>query len=168
MEAIKWVNRPYPVLTQVQNNTTLWIGHLKSDPTDHFAGQTFTCPANGDLNNIQVYSAAVQTPGELMLSLHLFDEENRTWGPTLASALTQIDKNDEQTWIRFDLPPMPMHKYETYGFRLYANNAMIALGEAASSGQQPFNGHEWHGDTQDQAGHFYNYFSLAFKIEMCA
>ncbi|HET9825561.1 MAG TPA: hypothetical protein VFP87_09505 [Chitinophagaceae bacterium] len=168
MEAIKRINRPYPVLTQMQNNTTLWIGHLQSDPTDHFAGQTFTCPASGDLNNIQVYSAAVQCPGEIMLSVHAFDGQNKSWGPILTSAVIEIEKNDEDRWIRFDLPPMPLHKNEIYGFRLYANNAMIALGQAAASGESPFKGQEWHGDSKDQAGHFYNYFSLAFKVEMCA
>src|SRR5215470_11126259 len=80
MEALKRVSRPYPVITQIENNTTLWIGHLQSDPTDHFAGQTFTCPASGDLSNIQVYSAVVHNPGQIMLSLHAFDEETKSWG----------------------------------------------------------------------------------------
>lgn len=166
MEAIKSVSRPSPVLSQLQNNTTLWIGHLPSDPADHFAGQTFTCPVSGDLNNIQVYSAVVHSPGEILLSLHAFDEENKSWGPALASAVTVIDKSDEETWIRFDLPPMPIHDDQSYGFRLFANNAMIALGEAAASGQKPFGGQEWHADSNDLAGHYYNYFSLAFKIEI--
>lgn len=103
-----------------------------------------------------------------MLSLHIFNEESKAWGPTLASAVTEIEKNDEDTWIRFDLPPLPLHESETYGFRLYANNTMIALGEAAASAQRPFSGREWHGDSEDQAGQFYNYFSLAFKVELCA
>src|SRR5215471_9542399 len=101
MESIKRVNRPYPIITQTENNTTLWIGHLETDPTDHFAGQTFVCPASGDLNNIQVYSAVVHSPGQVMLSLHGFDDETKSWGPVLASATTQIQKNDRDTWIRF-------------------------------------------------------------------
>ena len=168
MEAIKRVNRPYPVITQVENNTTLWIGHLASDPTDHFAGQTFTCPASGDLNNIQVYSAMVHSPGEVMLSLHAFEEQAKSWGPVLASATRVIEKNDEDTWIRFEMPPMPLHKNATYGFRLYTDHAMIALGEGAATGQTPFKGQEWHADSNNQTGQFYNYFSLAFKVEMCA
>ena len=95
MEVIKTLKRPYPVITQVENNTTVWVGHLQTDPTDHFAGQTFTCPCSGDLNNIQVYSAMVQNPGEMLLSLHAFDQESKTWGPVLASAMTEVEKNDE-------------------------------------------------------------------------
>jgi len=168
MEAMKTLKRPYPVITQVENNTTIWVGHLQTDPTDHFAGQIFTCPCSGDLNNIQVYSAMVQHPGEMMLSLHAFDQENKTWGPVLASAMTEVEINDADRWLRFDLPPMPLHKNETYGFRLYANNAMIAIGEAAIAGQTPFKGQEWHADSKNNHGHYYNYFSLAFKVEMCA
>jgi hypothetical protein len=168
METLKITRRSRPVLTQSQNNTTVWIGHLQTDPTDHFAGQTFQCPANGELDNIQVFSAAVQTPGEMVLTLHSFDSENKTWGPQLASAITLVEKHDEERWIRFNLPPMPMHKEETYGFRLHANDAMIAIGEAATGTLNPFNGEEWHADSSDQKGHYYHYFSLAFKVELCA
>lgn len=168
METMKSIRRTLPVITQVENNTTIWIGHLLTDPTDHFAGQIFTCPSGGDLDNIQVYSTAVQYPGEVMLSLHHFDMENKTWGPILAIATKDIEKNDEDRWIRFELPPMPLHTNETYGFRLYANNAMVAIGEAAANGQSPFLGQEWHADSNDQYGHFYKYFSLTFKIELCA
>ena len=168
METMKITGRSRPVITQSQNNTSIWIGHLQTDPTDHFAGQTFRCPANGELDNIQVFSETVQTPGEMVLTLHSFDSENKSWGPQLASASTQVQKNDEERWIRFNLPPMPMHKEETYGFRLRANNAMVAIGEAAAGTQNPFNGEEWHADSRDQAGHYYHYFSLAFKVEMCA
>jgi hypothetical protein len=81
METRNRSNRSRPLITQIQNNTTLWIGHLQTDPTDHFAGQTFRCPLSGDLDNIQIFSSAVQNPGQLTLSVHLFDPENRCWGP---------------------------------------------------------------------------------------
>ena len=168
METIKSESRPRPVITQVENNTTLWIGHLQTEATEHFAGQTFYCPASGELDNIQVFSAAVQTPGEIVLTLHSFDTENKAWGPQLVSAKREVQKNDEEKWIRFNLPPVPLHKGETYGFRLYTNNAMIAIGEAATGTQNPFRGEEWHADSKDQNGHYYHYFSLAFKVEMCA
>jgi hypothetical protein len=168
METLKNTGRPRPILSQAQNNTTLWIGHLQTNPTDHFAGQTFNCPTSGELDNIQVFSAAVQSPGEMVLTLHSFDTENKTWGPLLVSAKLEVEKNDEEKWIRFNLPPVPLHRDETYGFRLYANNAMIAIGEAAAGTQNPFTGEEWHADSKDQNGHYYRYFSLAFKIEMCA
>ena len=167
METMNRTGRTLPVVTQVQNNTTLWIGHLQTDPTDHFGGQTFKCPVSGDLNNIQLYSSAVQYPGELTLSLHSFNPENKTWGQQLASASVNIQKTDEEKWIRFDLPPMPLHQDENYGFRIYANNTMLALGEAATGTTNPFDGEEWHADSGDLAGHYYRYFSLAFKVEIC-
>jgi len=160
--------RPRPVITQTQNNTTLWIGHLQTDPTEHYGGQTFQCPQSGQLDNIQVYSSAVQYPGEMILTLHQFDEETKQWGPTLGTATVDVQRNDCEKWIRFNLPTMPLSKNETYGFRLHSNNAMIAIGEAAAGVRDPFDGQEWHADSKDRAGHYYKYFSLAFKIEMCA
>jgi hypothetical protein len=168
METIKSVSRPRPVITQVENNTEVWIGHLQADPTDHFAGQTFECPSTGELDNIQVFSSSVQNPDEMVLTLHPFNAENKIWGPPLVSAKVDIQKKDEEKWIRFDLPPVPLHRNELYGFRLHTNNGMIAIGEAASVTQSPFTGEEWHGDSKDQNGHYYRYFSLAFKVEMFA
>src|SRR5215204_662246 len=97
-------SKPRPVITQTDNNTTLWIGHLQTDPTDHFAGQTFNCPATGELDNIQIYSAAVQNPGEMVLTLHAFDVNNKSWGPAIVSSKIGVEKKDEERWIRFDLP----------------------------------------------------------------
>lgn len=158
-----------PVLTQTQNNTTLWIGHLQSDPTDHFAGQTFACPAEGQLDNIQLYSSAVQCAGEVVLTVHEFDTRSKTWGPPIGSSALEVEKGDNGKWIRFDLPLVQLHKDITYGFRVHANKAMVALGEAATGTKQPFTfGYEWNGDSKNERGHYYSYFSLAFKVEMCA
>ncbi|MFI5187707.1 MAG: hypothetical protein ACHQF0_13330 [Chitinophagales bacterium] len=167
MKPMKTAYRPQPVITQLKNNTSLWVGHLKTDPTDHFAGQTFSCPASGELDNIQVFSAAVQNPGEMVLTLHAFDTESKNWGPQLVSATVEIQKTDEEKWIRFDFPPMSLHKNESYGFRIRTNNAMIAIGEAAAGTKNPFTGEEWHADSKDQDGHYYKYFNLAFKVELC-
>ena len=52
MKTIPHGNRP--VLTQTENNTTLWVGNLKHGNNDNVAGQTFTCPSEGILNNIQI------------------------------------------------------------------------------------------------------------------
>jgi hypothetical protein len=161
-------SRPRPVLSQAQNNTTLWIGHLQSDPTDHFAGQTFTCPAEGVLDNIQLYTSAVQNAGEILLTIHEFDKGSKNWGPALGSSTLDVQKNDDSKWIRFGLPPVKLHNGTTYGFRLQTNKAMIGLGEAATGTKQPFTfGHEWSGDSKNQKGHYYSYFSLAFKVELC-
>ncbi len=162
-------SHPRPVITQTQNNTTLWIGHLQTDPTDHFAGQTFLCPGEGLLDNIQVYSAAVQYPGELTLTLHEFDVVSKTWGAAIGESVLTIEKTDGARWIRFDLPPVALEQGMHYGFRLHANNAMVALGEAATGNKQPFTfGHEWSADSKDQKGHYFSYFSLAFKVELRA
>jgi hypothetical protein len=160
---------PRPVLSQAHNNTTLWIGHLKTDPTDHFAGQTFTCPAEGQLDNIQLYSTAVQYGGEVVLTLHEFDIGKKNWGPAIGSAAIEVHKGDHAKWIRFSLTPVQLRKDITYGFRVQTNNALVGLGEAATGTKQPFTfGHEWSGDSRNERGHFYSYFSLAFRVELCA
>jgi hypothetical protein len=158
-----------PVLSQTRNNTTLWIGHLQTDPHDHFAGQTFTCPAEGLVNNIQVYSSTVHQPGDVALTLHEFDATTKTWGPSIGDASMFLQKGDDARWVRFYLPPVSVKKDGSYGFRLRTSNAMIGFGEAASHAQQPFTfGHEWSGDSKNEKGHYFSYFSLAFKVELCA
>jgi hypothetical protein len=160
---------PRPVLTQVENNTTLWIGHLQTDPTDHFGGQTFTCPSDGQLDNIQLYAATVQYPGEIQLTLHQFDPSAKTWGPAIGESACQVQKTDYQKWIRFGLPPLQLNKAVTYGFRIHTPDAMIGLGEAARDTKHPFTfGHEWNANSANQKGYYYSYFSLAFKVEVRA
>jgi hypothetical protein len=157
-----------PVLSQTENNTTLWIGHLQTEHNDRLAGQTFSCPAEGLLNNIQVYSAAVTRAGEMTLTLHEFDEVSRSWGPAISQSSLHIEKNDAAKWIRFGLEPVSLQKNKTYGFRLQANDSIIGIGEAASNAKRPFSfGHEWNGNGNEK-GNYFSYFSLAFKVEMCA
>jgi hypothetical protein len=158
-----------PVLSQTEKNTTLWIGHLATDPKDHLAGQTFTCPSEGLIDNIQVYSSAVQQPGQLELSLHVFDCESKSWGPVIATAKRVVEKRDESQWVRFELDPVSLQKDACYGFRLHAEDAFIGLGEAVSHAKNPFTfGVSWNGHTDKEKGKYFNYFSLAFKVEMCA
>ena len=158
-----------PLLTQAEKNTTLWIGHLESDPTDHFGGQTFTCPADGQLDNIQLFAAAVQHPGDIQLTLHEFNPGSKTWGPSIAQSVFSVKKGDDHQWIRFILPQLQLRKAATYGFRVQTNDAMVGLGEAACDNQHPFTfGHEWNADSTNQRGHYFSYFSLAFKVEMRA
>jgi len=158
-----------PILSQTENNTTLWIGHLKPDTNDHIAGQTFKCPSDGIVNNIQVYSSTVQEPGDLALTLHEFDVASQSWGSAIADANMYLQKGDDARWIRFGLAPVELKKDATYGFRLQTENAFIGIGEAASHAKQPFSfGNEWKSDNAGSKGHFYSYFSLAFKVELCA
>ena len=139
----------HPILSQTENNTTLWIGHLQTDPNDHFAGQTFKCPADGQVNNIQVFSSTVQQPGDV--------------------GLTLLQKGDDARWVRFYLQPVSLKKDATYGFRLQSDNALIGIGEAASHSKRPFDfGKEWKGASNNEKGDYYSYFSLAFKVELCA
>jgi hypothetical protein len=145
------------------------LSHLHSDPTDHMQScQTLLCPPKDELDNIQLYSTAVQHAGEIVMTLHEFDPRTKNWGPSIGSSALQVLKGDTPHWMRFDLPPVYLRKDVTYGFRVQASNAMVALGEAATGTQQPFTfGHEWSGDSKNQRGHYYSYFSLAFKVEMC-
>lgn len=160
---------PHPVLTQAQTNSTLWVGHLHTDPNDHFAGQTFTCPAEGNLHNIQLYSAAVHAAGEMQLTLHEFDSRSRNWGPALGASSVAVQKQDHAKWLRFELPHVPLRKGASYAFRIQASDAMIGLGEAATGNHSPFTfGQEWSADSRNAEGQFYAYFSLAFKLELCA
>lgn len=167
MDTLETGSRTRSVLTQAENNTTMWIGHLLTDPTDHFGGQTFTCPAQGQLDNIQLFASAVQNPGDIQLNVHEFDPVNKTWGASLAQCTMSVSKKDIHQWIRFSFSTLELKKASTYGFRLKTNNALIGLGEAACDNQHPFTfGHEWNADSTDQKGHFYSYFSLAFKIQL--
>lgn len=169
MDTFKTGSHPRPVLTQAENNTTLWIGHLQTDPTDHFGGQTFNCPSEGQLDNIQLYAASVHYPGQVRLTLHEFDPASKTWGPSIGESTVDINKTDDGKWMRFSLPPVHLNKAATYGFRVFTSNALVGLGEAACDNQHPFTfGHEWNADSTDQKGHFYSYFSLAFKVELRA
>ncbi len=169
METTKQSRLTRPVLTQTQNNTTLWIGHMYSNTSDHFGGQTFKCPSEGSLDNIQLYSSAVQYPGEVQLTLHEFDSKTKNWGPAIGNSALFINKGEESRWVRFGFSPIALQKDTTYGFRLQTTEALIAIGEAASGTKQPFTfGHEWNANSKNKSGHYFTYFSLAFKVEMCA
>jgi hypothetical protein len=142
---------------------------LQTDPANHIAGQTFICPVEGEIDSIQLYASLVQCPGDIILSLHEFNANSKAWGPAIAETKQVVDKDDQQKWIRFNLPAFHLKKETTYGFRVHTKNAMIGLGEAASGNESPFTyGHEWSADSIDQYGHYYTYFSLAFKLEMRA
>jgi hypothetical protein len=169
METKKFGSHPRPVITQTENNTTLWVGHLQTDPNDHFAGQTFKCPSAGTLDNIQVYSALVHYPGELTMTLHEFNPGSKTWGSAISNSTQVLHRNDQAKWVRFALDPVHLNKDGFYGFRLQTKDALIGIGEAATGTNDPFLfGHEWSGDSKNQQGHFFSYFSLAFKVELCA
>ena len=169
METTKSLSHSRPVLSQTKNNTTLWIGHLQTDFHDHLGGQTFSCPVTGKLDNIQVYSTAVYHPGEMKLTLHEFDPRTKTWGPAIGKSSLYMQKSFEARWISYSLPSVFLQKEMNYGFRLQAVDALIAIGEAVHGTNDPFTfGQEWKGETGNDKGHFFTYFSMAFKVEMVA
>ena len=104
----------------------------------------------------------------MTLTLHEFDAVSRTWGPAISQSSLHIEKNDASKWIRFELEPVTLQKNKTYAFRLQANDSIIGIGEAASNALRPFSfGSEWNGNGHEK-GNYFSYFSLAFKVEMCA
>jgi hypothetical protein len=155
-----------PVISQDRNNTTRWLGHLKNDSKDQLAGQTFTSPKAGHVDNIQVYSSSVQYPGDVKLTLHEFHEDNKTWGPPIGQSNLSLDKKDEDKWVRFPMNSVELRQGSQYAFKLETDNAMIGLGEAAAPSRQPFDGREWKASSADERGDFFSYFSLAFRVEL--
>lgn len=159
----------HPILSQTENNATLWIGHLQNDTTDRFGGQTFKCPSDGFLDNIQLFAETIPTPGDIRLTLHEFDNVSKRWGSAIAETTLNVQQDDREKWICFNLPPVQLKKEASYGFRVFSYNAMIGLGEACHDRDHPFSfGHEWHGNSSDQTGNYFSYFSLTFKVEMRA
>jgi hypothetical protein len=81
-----------------------------------------------------------------------------------------MEIKDISRWIHFELEPVALKKNVAYGFRLQAPEAFIGIGEAAHQSKDPFPfGMAWNGGThQPEKGSYFNYFSLAFKVEMCA
>ena len=76
----------------------------------------------GGVRQYPGFFGSCTNPGQLSLSVHSFDPRSKSWGPLLARATVEVEKVDKERWIRFDLPPMPLHQDEMYGFRIHANN----------------------------------------------
>lgn len=162
-------SKPFAIISQLRSNTCFWIGHPQTGNQEKLAGQTFRCPANGVLDNIQVYSSAVQQPGKIMITVHSFDTDTNQWGAVIASASLDVTKSDNEKWLRFELNPVHLSQNEQYGFRLQSHDAFIAMGETAWPVKESFeNGKEWTASSNSQEGRYYSYFSLAFKVEMRA
>ena len=157
------------VVEQVTNNTTAWMGHRLANE-DIVAGQTFTCPSEGDLGAIEIFSALVIKPGHAQMTVHPFDPATKKWGPALLSSSVEIAKSDSEKWISFPQNGLHMVKGNTYGFRLQSKDMYIGIGEAASCRLQPLfsGGQEWISPSGDQPGKYFSYLCLAFKVEVRA
>jgi hypothetical protein len=154
------------MVEQVTNNTTGWIGHHPKENNDIVRGQTFTASTEADVNAIEVYSNIVSQPGNLMMTIHSFDPQHNSWGPTLGSASVDMKKTDSNKWIAFKIPSVHLDKGKSYGFRLESHDSYIGIGEAAGSAKHPpfAAGQEWQFTTNNKRGDAYTYFSLAFKV----
>ena len=158
------------VVQQITNNTTAWIGHQRINNKDIVAGQTFTCPSEGDLDAIEIFSALVLNPGNVKMTIHSFDNATKVWGPALSTSSIAINKVDNEKWISFPQTGLHLQKGNTYGFRLQSNDSCIGIGEAAGSRLQPpfIGGQEWTSNSEGQPGKYYSYLSLAFKVGLRA
>ncbi len=165
METFKSGSHPRPVISQAENNTTLWIGHLQSDPTDHFGGQTFTCPSDGQLDNIQLWCFSNPISRRYPINPSWIWSRNKNVGTFSWWIITGGKKR--WSWkmdpLSFTITPI---KQSRYGFRVNTSNAMIGLGEAVCHNQNPHLATSRNGDSINQRGHYYSYFSLAFKVEL--
>lgn len=158
------------IVEQITNNTTSWIGHSKVDNKDIIGGQTFIVPSESELEAIEVLPSVVMAPGKVLMTLHNFDSQLKTWGAVLGSASVDFDKNDDGKWKSFNISGLHLNKGKSYGFRLESTNSYIGMAEAAGSCKTPpfINGQEWRFTNTDQAGHSFSYFSLAFKVDVRA
>jgi hypothetical protein len=159
-----------PTIEQTNHNATIWIGHSAIDNKETLCGQTFVASTGGDLESIEVFSSMVTNPGNVVLTLHNFDPQQRTWGPVIGSANVEVNNTTFEKWVRFNIPGLHLEKGKTYGFRLACSNSFMGVGEAAGSHAQPpfANGEEWQFTPADQKGNSFSYFSLAFKVGLRA
>ncbi len=170
METYDSKSQLHAVVEQTSNNTTSWIGHRLGETVNRISGQTFICPEEGDLGRIEIFSAYVNKNGPVELTMHLFNRTDKTWGPVIASSTVEFKRNETGKWIAFPIADLHLHKNGSYGFRLKSEDVLAGLGEAAGSYDHlPYaGGQEWYGKAGDQAGNYYSFLSLAFKVEMRA
>jgi hypothetical protein len=154
------------MVEQITNNTTGWIGHHPRENNEIARGQTFVASKEADVNAIEVYSNIVSKPGNIMMTIHSFDPQKNSWGPSLGSANVDIKKSDSEKWIAFYIPSLHLDKGKSYGFRLESHDSYIGVGEAAGSAKHPpfIAGQEWQFINNNQTGDAFTYFSLAFKV----
>ncbi len=157
----------HAVLEQVTNNTTSWVGQRTRDNEDLASGQTFIATSEGDLETIEVFSSIVTKPGKMIMTLHDFDCQQKSWGPVLGSASIDVNCNATGKWIAFKIPGMHLNKGKSYGFRLESPDSYVGVGEAAGSHQKPpfSSGQEWQFTKNQKSVKSFSYFSLAFKVD---
>ncbi|MEP6675506.1 MAG: hypothetical protein ABJA78_10130 [Ferruginibacter sp.] len=160
----------YPVVEQINNTTTSWIGRYPGEDNDIKSGQTFLSPSGGELDSIEIFSSLVVRSGEVLITFHEFDAVNKEWGIKIASASVMFNKSDSNKWISFPLQGIQLQQGKWYGFMLQSPSSLIGVGEAAGTHREPPNGEgqEWKFISGDNKGKAFTYFSLAFKVELRA
>jgi len=158
------------IVEQITNNTISWIGHRNSDNKDIIVGQTFIAPAESDLEAIEVLTSMVTTPGKVVMTLHNFDTNLKSWGPVLGTASVELNNADTGKWKVFNIAGLHLNKGKAYGFRLESQNTYIGVGETVGSYETPLalTGQEWKFAKNEQQGQAFSYFSLAFKVAVRA
>ena len=143
-----------PIVLQATHNTTSWIGHRHGETNEHISGQTFTCPAAGQLDCIEIFSVYVNKKIPVDLTLYPFDTERKIWGAALATSTVEFSSADTGKWIAFPLKGLQLTKDMVYGFKLKTEDGLVGVGEAAGCvNQLPYaGGQEWSANTKDQKG----------------
>lgn len=168
---MKTYNSNYPpVVQQVNHDSTNWIGERPGQTENQMAGQTFIVPEECLLEAIEIFSAVVTKPGKIIMTLHYFDPEERSWGPPVSTCSVEVSCKESGKWLAFDLHGMQLHKGRVYGFRIESPDSYIGVGEAAGSYcKPPFEkGQEWVFTKRRDSGRYFSYFSLAFKVDRAA
>lgn len=159
-----------PVVQQVTNNSTSWVGHRQGETKDRVTGQTFFCPTEGKLDCIEVLSNHVTSNGTIDMTIHEFEPDGKIWGPAMADSKVVFTTDTTGKWVAFPMSGIQLHKGKIYAFRLKSDDSLIGIGEAASSvsNQTDIKGQEWVAVTGNTKGNYFSYLSLAFKVEMRA
>lgn len=160
----------HAIVQQPTHNVTSWIGHRQGETNDQLSGQTFTCPAAGQLDCIEIFPVYVNQKIPVNLTLHTFDTERKIWGAPIATSTVEFSSANTGKWVSFPLKGLQLNKDKVYGFKLKTEAGLLGVGEAAGSADQlPYaGGQEWTANTNDQDGSYFSYLSLAFKVAVRA
>jgi len=167
---MKTDNKSYAAVQQTAHNTTNWVGHKNNSNKGYETAQTFISPGDGGLEAIEIFPSVVTKPGKMTMTFHLFDEQEKSFGPAIGSSSIEMNYDKNGRWLAFGMNGVQLHKGKTYGFRLQSPDTFIGLGEAVGSHQQPpfAAGEEWQFTEGENKGQCFAYFSLAFKVDMRA
>lgn len=160
----------HPAAQQTFHNTTSWLGYRTSDHLEVSTGQTFVAVNEGNLDNIEVFSSMVTSPGLLHMTVHEYDSILDKWGPSLGSATLPVNAGQNDRWLVFKMPGLHLNKGVTYGFKLESNDTFVGIGEAVGSANNPpyEAGKQWRFNKLEKRVDLYKYFSLAFKVALSA